>query len=400
MSTTLNLPVDLEKSEVRVLLVDDQPMIGEAVRRLLLPQTDIRFRFCSDPADAMRQALEFTPTVILQDLVMPGIDGLTMVNNYRAQPATKDVPLIMLSTREEPAIKAEAFARGANDYLVKLPDVVELVARIRHHSRGYINLQQRNAAHQALLASQQALAAELAEAAAYVQSLLPVPWEQGPIQANWRFIPSAQLGGDAFGYHQLDEQHYSFYLLDVCGHGVGAALLSISAMNVLRARSLPDTDFHDPGRTLSALNEAFLMEKHNDMYFTIWYGVYNRGTGELQYSSAGHPPALLMHPADNNLRISELRTPGMVLGGMPGTTYRNASCQIAPGDSLFMLSDGVYEITRQDDTMWTFQEFVEFMQTAATQHRPEIDDLIQQVHALHGSDTLEDDFSIVKIIFQ
>ncbi|MCA1809066.1 MAG: SpoIIE family protein phosphatase [Lentisphaerae bacterium] len=346
MSTTLNLPVDLEKSEVRVLLVDDQPMIGEAVRRLLLPQTDIRFRFCSDPADAMRQALEFTPTVILQDLVMPGIDGLTMVNNYRAQPATKDVPLIMLSTREEPAIKAEAFARGANDYLVKLPDVVELVARIRHHSRGYINLQQRNAAHQALLASQQALAAELAEAAAYVQSLLPVPWEQGPIQANWRFIPSAQLGGDAFGYHQLDEQHYSFYLLDVCGHGVGAALLSISAMNVLRARSLPDTDFHDPGRTLSALNEAFLMEKHT------------------------------------------------------GTTYRNASCQIAPGDSLFMLSDGVYEITRQDDTMWTFQEFVEFMQTAATQHRPEIDDLIQQVHALHGSDTLEDDFSIVKIIFQ
>ncbi len=245
-----NTAADLRQHGIRVFLVDDQAMIGEAVRRMLAPEPDIVFHYCADPAAAVQQAGEFAPTVILQDLVMPEIDGLTLVKFYRAHPATRDVPLIVLSTREEPATKAEAFARGAHDYLVKLPDRVELVARIRHHSSGYINLLQRNEAYRALVASQQALAAELAEAAAYVQSLLPPPLTGGPVRdgPGVSFLP-AQLGGDAFGYHWLDDDRWRLYLLDVCGHGVKAALLSISAMNVLRSQALPHTDSR-PGANL------------------------------------------------------------------------------------------------------------------------------------------------------
>jgi adenylate cyclase len=142
---------------ITVLLVDDQPIIGEAVKRLLAPETDIRFHFCSDPTQALAQALALSPTVILQDLVMPGIDGLTLVSDLRAEPRTRDVPLIVLSTREEPATKVEAFARGANDYLVKLPHRLELVARIRYHSAAYISMLQRNEAYAALVESQKAL---------------------------------------------------------------------------------------------------------------------------------------------------------------------------------------------------------------------------------------------------
>ena len=131
-------------SAVRVLLVDDQAMIGEAVRRMLANETDIEYRFCGDPAQAMAVAAEFRPTVILQDLVMPDIDGLTMLRYYRANPATRRIPAIVLSTKEEPKVKAEAFQLGANDYLVKLPDPVELVARIRLHSQGYIAQLQRD----------------------------------------------------------------------------------------------------------------------------------------------------------------------------------------------------------------------------------------------------------------
>ncbi|WP_238360839.1 adenylate/guanylate cyclase domain-containing protein [Iningainema tapete] len=133
---------------VTVLLIDDQPMIGEAVRRMLEPETDITFHYCSDPAVAIPKALEVAPTVILQDLVMPDIDGLLLLRFFRAHPATKDVPMIVLSSKEEPKIKAEAFSLGANDYLVKLPDKVELIARIRYHSKGYISLLQRNEAYQ------------------------------------------------------------------------------------------------------------------------------------------------------------------------------------------------------------------------------------------------------------
>ena len=88
--------------------------------------------------------------MILQDLVMPDIDGLTLVKNFRANEATRETPMIVLSTKEEPAVKAEAFALGANDYIVKLPDRLELLARIRYHSKGYIALLQRNEAYQAL----------------------------------------------------------------------------------------------------------------------------------------------------------------------------------------------------------------------------------------------------------
>ncbi len=396
------LPAGDPLAEIRVLLVDDQALVGEAVRRMLAPETDIRFRHCGDPAQAIPIARDWAPTVILQDLVMPEIDGLTLVRYYRADPALRDVPLIVLSAREEPVTKAEAFARGAHDYLVKLPDRIELVARIRHHSRGLIALRQRNAAYQALEASQKALAAELAEAAAYVQSLLPSPLAAGPVRADWRFVPSTALGGDAFGYHWLDPDHFCLFLLDVCGHGVGAALLSISAMNALRSQALPNTDFRDPGATLSVLNEAFQMEHHNNMYFTIWYGVYRLSTRTLRFACAGHPPALLLAPGAAGGAAPdprELRVPGLVLGGMPGVVYRSAECPVPPGGVLVLVSDGAYEIARSDGAMWTFAEFRDFLRGAAAEGDSGLDRLLATVRAMHGAGPLDDDFSIVRLEF-
>ena len=140
-----------------VLLVDDQAMVCEAVRRALGNQSDIDFHYCADAREALALANQIKPTVILQDLVMPGIDGLTLVSQFRVNPATKDTPIIVLSTNENPQVKGQAFALGANDYLVKLPDKIELIARIRYHSKAFMNLVQRDAAYRALRESQQQL---------------------------------------------------------------------------------------------------------------------------------------------------------------------------------------------------------------------------------------------------
>src|SRR5437763_14006002 len=140
-----------------VLLVDDQAMVCEAVRRTLVNQPDIDFHYCADAREAILVANQIKPTVILQDLVMPGIDGLTLVSQFRANAATRDIPIIVLSTNENPQTKGQAFALGANDYLVKLPDKVELIARIRYHSKAHMNLLQRDAAYRALRESQQQL---------------------------------------------------------------------------------------------------------------------------------------------------------------------------------------------------------------------------------------------------
>ena len=150
----LDRPVSMP---MMVLLVDDQAMIGEAVRRALASESNIDFHFCSDPLQAVSVAEQIHPTVILQDLVMPGIDGLQLLAQYRASSILQDVPIIVLSTKEDPKVKCAAFTQGANDYLVKLPDVVELLARIRYHSRSYLAMQQRDEAFRALRESQQQL---------------------------------------------------------------------------------------------------------------------------------------------------------------------------------------------------------------------------------------------------
>lgn len=152
-----SLPTAVDENAVMVLLVDDQTMVGEAVRRDLAGQDSIDFHFCANPQQAIEQAIQIKPTVILQDLVMPGVDGLTLVREYRAHPATRDIPIIVLSTKEDPAVKSAAFAAGANDYLVKLPDAIELIARVRYHSRSYQTLLQRDEAYRALRESQQHL---------------------------------------------------------------------------------------------------------------------------------------------------------------------------------------------------------------------------------------------------
>lgn len=149
--------IKTDENAAMVLLVDDQAMIGEAVRRGLAHEENIDFHFCADPHQAIAQAIRIKPTVILQDLVMPGLDGLTLVREYRNHPATQNIPIIVLSTKEDPLIKSAAFSAGANDYLVKLPDNIELVARIRYHSRSYMTLLQRDAAYRALRVSQQQL---------------------------------------------------------------------------------------------------------------------------------------------------------------------------------------------------------------------------------------------------
>src|SRR5262249_16717468 len=244
---------------VTVLLVYDQAIVGEAVRRWLAAETDIQFHFCQDPARAIETANAVQPTVILQDLVMPEIDGLQLVKFFRANKATRQTPMIVLSSKEEPAIKAQAFALGANDYLVKLPDKVELIARIRYHSRSYLNLLERNEAYRQLAESQRRMAEEIDQAARYVRHLLP-PKLTAEVSMDWKCVRCSNLAGGMFGYHWLDPEHLILYLLDVSGHGVGSSLLAVSAANMLSGGSLPNADFRDPGQVLRRLNDVFQMD--------------------------------------------------------------------------------------------------------------------------------------------
>jgi phosphoserine phosphatase RsbU/P len=242
---------------------------------------------------------------------------------------------------------------------------------------------------------------ELSSAAGYVQTVLPNPITNGPIRADWKFYPSAALGGDAFGYHWIDGDHFAIYLLDVSGHGWGASLLSVSIINVLRSHALPDIDFRRPEQVLYALNNTFPSESHNDLFFTIWYGVYQVASQRLVYASGGHPPALLFSGAHRErVAMRLLRTPNFILGGQADTTYHSEPVRIDTPARLYVFSDGVFDIQQADGTMWGLDAFTTYCERSFRSAKIELDALVAHVQAMAGESAFDDDFTILEFEFE
>ena len=243
------------------------------------------------------------------------------------------------------------------------------------------------------------LATEINEAADYILSALPAELD-GDIVTRWKHIPSTSLGGDAFGYHWIDQDHLAIYLLDVCGHGVGSALMSVSAINALRSQSLKQADFKAPASVLAAINNAFLMEDHNNKFFTMWYGVYHRPSHKLTYASAAHPPAFIITgDSYDQFELLELTTGNMAVGYMEDSAFKEASLQLNKFNKLYVYSDGVYEIEKPGGEMVTLVEYTEIIRKLSDFKTPQVDEVLKTMRALQGNEEpFEDDFSLVELI--
>ncbi len=239
------------------------------------------------------------------------------------------------------------------------------------------------------------LQGELAEAASYVRSLLPAPQSQ-PFSADWRFIPSADLGGDAFGYHWIDPEHFALYLLDVCGHGVGPSLMSVAVLHLLRSSSLREVDFRDPVQVLGSLNETYQMDTGTDLYFTLWYGVYHPADRRLEYSCAGHPPALLIDPELGTVQF--LKAKGVPIGFLPQVKYECRTITIPCNARLYLLSDGTYEVDKPGGGMLTVEDLAQFMNRSSL-GAADLDEWWKYLLQLQGGALLQDDYSIVRFHF-
>jgi len=292
----------------------------------------------------------------------------------------------------------EFSSAGFRDAAGNIIGAVEAVRDVTHQKKAEAllkkTLEERNDALRQLNA-------ELAEAAAYLKSTFPSPITCGRLKTTWQFIPSTSLGGDAFGYHWLDENRFAIYLLDVSGHGVGAALLSVSVINVLRSEALPNVDFKDPGQVLCALNDAFPGERHNDMFFTIWYGVYDQSTGILDYSSGGHPPALLYSgTVSEKTAVTQLRTPNFVIGGGADLTYQKNTIRIPPSSRLYVFSDGVFDITCTDGSIWGLESLKHFIARSMSPKESTLHRVHRHIQNITHDTDLEDDFTILEVIFR
>lgn len=372
----------------QILVIDDDPSVQLVLSRLLKKQ-GYDVTVASDGQEGLAKARSLRPALIICDWMMPRMNGIDVCRSVNADTELSSTFFILLTSLDSVADRVKGLDAGADDFISKPIEANELQARVRSGLR----LHQLN--HD-LQTQKQILARELAEAAEYVRSLLPEPLEQ-PLKVQGRYIPSSRLGGDGFDYFWLDDQHLALYLMDTAGHGLRATLPAISVMNLLRSHALPNLNYYQPSEVLSALNQTFQMTFQNDKYFTIWYGVYHRNKRELIYASAGHPPAILL--AGKSATVQRLKTPAMPVGMFEDVQYIDLTCQVEPSSTLYIFSDGIYEIQQPDGDIWGLDAFVDLLNNAKKTKRLNLDFILQQVEAIAPKDTFDDDVSILEISF-
>lgn len=243
----------------------------------------------------------------------------------------------------------------------------------------------------------QELDRDIEHASRYIQSLLPTPLAEGPIRTDWVLEPCARLGGDAFGYRFLDATHFAMYLIDVSGHGAGAAMHAVSIINVLRQGALPNVDFRDPGAVLMAMNTMFRMETHGDMYLTMWYGVYDVGAETLTHGCAGHHAAYLVGP--NRDTAVPLMAKNRAIGIAAATAYNAQTVEVPRGSTLYVFSDGVFEITTKAGSDWDLEHFVPLLLEPPVPGRTESARLLDRVREESRDPDLQDDFCLMAFGF-
>ncbi len=280
--------------------------------------------------------------------------------------------------RREEAFRSLAEVHGAFTEGFTMPDFVDAAALLE-------NL------------SDERMRAEFAAGIKYVRDCIPAPME-GLVSVDWRYLPASTLGGDTIGYHWVEDDHLALYLVDVTGHGLDAALLSVTIANVIRAGALAGADMKEPDQVLAKLNSAFQGEQHGQRFFTIWYGVYHRASRTLTWAGGGHPPAVVLLPGVPNPLL--LPSSGLMMGVLRGVKYPAQSCRIPAGARLLIFSDGVFEIFRDGRDTWNLEACIAHLAALAEQRKGLMDELLDHVYHLRGSPRLDDDFSIIEARFQ
>ncbi|MDJ0634366.1 MAG: SpoIIE family protein phosphatase [Xenococcaceae cyanobacterium MO_188.B29] len=376
----------------QILIIDDDIATQMLLKRTLANQ-GYDIILASNGEEGLIKAREIRPALIICDWIMPRLNGLEVCCKIKAITELSTTFFILLTSLDSVEDRVKGLDAGADDFLCKPIEMYELQARVRAGLR--LHQLSRDFEQQ-----KQLLEAELAEAAEYVSSILPEPLSHSALNIDVRFIPSRQLGGDSFDYFWLDGETIAFYLLDVAGHGLRASLPSLSVINLLRSRGLNKVDYYQPNQVLEGLNQTFQMSDRNDKYFTIWYGIYNCNQRKLIYSCAGHPPGILLTPlSKNNLDERRLKTAGVPIGMFPDIKYINAEFIITPGSSLYVFSDGIYEIEQENGFLWGLEQLVNLLKKYQYNPVRNLDQLLQHIRSWHPNFQFEDDLSIMQIDF-
>jgi sigma-B regulation protein RsbU (phosphoserine phosphatase) len=369
---------------MRILLVDDD----DSTRRLLdamLTKMGHAVVHANDGQEAWKILQHDQINFVLSDWVMPRMDGVELCRRLRASNRTHYTYVVLFTGKDQDDDVVVAMEAGADDFLTKPVQAKELKVRIES-GRRVLSLEQSlntknrelELVNEALKVSQQRILLDLQAAAAIQRDLLPqAPLDCFPVDLAWAFMPADELAGDMFNFYPLDDDHMGFYLADVSGHGVPAAMMSVHLSKTLSAEPRPDSlvrlseqekasdnamgrnfllgalnrrgkvlnrrsspAYREPKDVAARLNSQFQTGDHSMLYFTMIYGVLNTRTGQGTLCQAGHPYPLICRRDGSVQRLGE---GGLPIGLMLDASFEQVEFQLDRGDRLLIYSDGITE---------------------------------------------------------
>ena len=376
-----------------VLIIEDNVM-NRTILKKHLTRLSLTVIEAEDGLIALEKLQTHAVDLIITDIIMPNLTGIELLKRLKQHTTFKHIPTIVCSSLDEIDTVVECIQLGADDYLIKPFNKVILQARVKSYLERKLSRDHEQALYSELQETQRQLTQELSSAANYITSLIPAKIEED-IRTDWYFKASSGIGGDALGYHNLGDDYFACFLLDVSGHGVESAMLAVTVLDVLNYSILPNVDFTKPGQVAHALHTRFEMKKHNFKYFTIWYGVYHRPSSTLHYCSCWHPAALLIQ---DNKKVQPLNIGGPAITGFEHRDYPEGQVKINQGDQLIMFSDGIYEVYPQEQTA-SFNDFSDKLCALSSQQKLTPANIVKDVMYSNQINQFDDDISILEIEF-
>jgi phosphoserine phosphatase RsbU/P len=319
-----------ELSDCRILIVDDVKANVDILVQALSSEYKLSVALGGRQAlDAVRRS---PPDLILLDIVMPDIDGYEICRTLRAAEATRELPIMFLSSLEDVTDKTRGFEAGGNDYLTKPFEMLEVKARVR-------SLLKAKAYAEAVKAAAER---DLRIAREIQMGLLPADvsaqTEGTGLDVHAALEPARQVGGDLFEVLRLGPDRVLVAVGDVSGKGIPAALFMAVAMTLLRSLARQG---HAPEEILRRLNDELLEQNPRGMFVTLQCLVFDLSTGRVTCASAGHHAVVRVAPGE----APELAftTSGRVLGLMPSEAISSETLRLRPGEVFVLFTDGVSE---------------------------------------------------------
>ena len=354
------------------ILVAEDDRVQRALLRKILEKWDHKVTETADGVEALSEIEKGDHSILITDWIMPNMDGIELVRKIRSIPKGEYIYIIIMTYKTEKDDMVKGMEAGADDFIAKPIDMGELKVRLRAGER-IVRLEQKLSLQNSQLQAANAEMRMNMEAAVKIQeSLLPeeLPETKG-VAFAWRYRPFHDLAGDILNIFQLDDKHLGFYILDVSGHGVAAALLAVSLSRMLtpglnrssllwrRQKNGHGYEISTPLYVAEQLNKQFQLNEKNQQFFTFAYGIFNAENSEFKYVSAGHPGLIVI---SNNKKPNCMHVDSFPIGFVETPAYEEQVIKLNPGDRLYLYSDGLIENPNPEGKLFNIERILKSLQ--------------------------------------